>query len=238
MLRPADGSAMSISPSLLALALVAAASCGSAPTTPAPDGRPIRPSGVPVFQGDFVPVDDTDLDASFAAVASDLRAILAARDTAALLALVAPEARLGFDDGPHGPDGLRDRWLRGDAAPALWDVLDGVLAHGFVGEEDAFTAPYVFALWPSDVDPFAHVAVPGRDVPAYDEPGGRVVARLSTIIVPVLAPRNGAVWQVRLPDGAVAFVDAADAVSPLGWRLSLWPEPGGAWKIQSLLSGD
>lgn len=222
---------MSPTPTLLALALVASASCGSVPTA-------AQPGSVPAFQGDFVPVDDTDLDPDFAVFAGELHAIVAARDTTALLACVASEARLGFGDAPRGPDGFHARWFAETAVPSLWDVLGEAMTYGFVGEEDAFTAPYVFALWPSDADPFAHVAVPGCDVPATAEPGGDVVARLSTLVVPILAPRNGDVWQIRLPNGDAAFVGAADVVSPLGWRLSVWPEPGGAWKIQSLLSGD
>lgn len=222
---------MSPLPTLLMTALVGAAACGSAPT-------PVRPDGVPAFQGDFVPVDDTGTDPAFAAFAAELHAVVAARDTSGLLGHVAPGARLSFDDAPGGPAGLRARWFSGGAEPSLWEVLERVCALGFVAEEDAFTAPFVFALWPSDADPFAHVAVPGRDVPARAEPGGEVVARLSTMVVPILAPRRGDAWQIRLPTGEAAWLDAADVVSPLGWRLSLWPDADGAWRIQSFLSSD
>ena len=222
---------MSPFPTLLAVALVGAAACGSAPA-------PAQPSDVPAFQGDFVPVDDTALDSAFAAFASELRRVVEARDTTALLAMVADGARLGFDEGPHGPGGMRARWFGRAGDRALWDVLEGVCAWGFVAEDDAFTAPYVFALWPSDADPFAHVAVPGERVPARAEPGGEVVATLSTMTVPILGPRRGDAWLVRLPNGDAAWLAAGDVVSPLGWRLSAWPDAQGAWQIQSLLSGD
>lgn len=228
---------MPSAPSLALLVSVVVASCGgSAPVAPTePSGR--VSGGVPVFEGTFEPVDETASDPGFAAFVERLGAAVAARDTAALVAATSPTARFSFDDVPLGADGLRAVWLDGREAE-LWDALERVLGGGFVAEEDAFTAPYVFALWPSDADPFAHVAVPGRGVAAYDQPGGDVVARLSTVVLPALTPRQGDWWAVRLPSGAAAFVEARHVVSPLGHRLTAWPDAGGAWRIQTMLSGD
>ena len=223
---------MSLSSGLFLLAALGTAVSCSVVTPPRSAEEP-----VPVFEGDFTRVDESASDPDFQAFAGALGAAVSARDTSALLSLVAPTARFSFDDAPLGPEGARRVWLD-DRSDAFWDAIERVVAGGWVGEEDAMTAPYVFALWPSALDPFAHVAVPGPRASAHSRPRGEIVARLSSIAVPVLGPPEQGWWPVTLPDGSAAYVHAADAVSPTGPRVTCWPDADGAWRIQSMLTGD
>jgi hypothetical protein len=218
---------------LPALLLAVALGCepAAAPATPTPD--------VPTFEGDVAFVDDGAARPAFVAFRERLAETVARRDTAALLALVAPGARLSFGDEPGGPDGFGRMWLEGDppAGEPVWDVLARALAGGSVDEDGAVTVPFVPALWPSDLDPFGTVAVVERGVPAYDQPGGVEVARLSEIALPVLAPPLDGWRQVRLPDDRAAFVEAGRALSPVGYRAVFWDD-GDGWRLRSFLAGD
>ena len=221
---------------LAALTLLALGSCqDEAPDAPAP----AEPPAVPTFTGEFTRVDDGAEDPDFAAFRDDLRDVVARRDTAALLALVAPDARLSFGDTPGGPEGFRAMWFRGAPPDArgVWDVLAHALEGGSVDEDGAITVPFLIGLWPSDADPFAHVAVLDASVAAYDQPGGSEIARLGQIIVPALAPPLDGWLQVRLPDARTGYVPDSSTYSPVGYRAVFWDD-GDGWRLRSLLAGD
>lgn len=225
-------------PILLAgLAVCAAPWSGCAAVPEAPPTGP--PPGLPHYEGAYPLVDDGAASPEFAAFRDRLRGIVARRDTAGLLALVAPDARLSFGSGPGGPAGFRRTWFGGGppGGEPVWTVLERALAGGSLDEDGAVTVPFVPALWPSDLDPFAHVAVVRRGVPALDAPGGATVALLSEIALPILAPPLGGWWQVRLPDGQAAFVPADKALSPVGYRAVFWDD-GDGWLLRSFLGGD
>lgn len=227
------------SPLLLAAAALALAACQ--PDASPPDEAPARssPVDVPAFSGDLALVDDGAEDPGFAAFRDTLRAVVARRDTATLLALVAPGARLSFGDTPGGPEGLRAMWFDGEtpAGEPVWGVLDHVLDGGSVSEDGAVSVPFVAGLWPETLDPFQHVAVPGHDVPALDGPGGEPVARLTEVALAVDGPPEDGWWRVELPDGRAAVVAAEDAYSPVGYRATSWDD-GDGWRLRSFLAGD
>ena len=193
----------------------------------------------PTYTGEFALVDDGAEVPGFVAFRDTLRALVARRDTAALLDAVAPGARLSFGDDAGGPDGFRAMWFDGDppTEEPVWDVLAHALDGGSVDEDGAVTFPFVSTLWPSDTDPFAHVAVLNEYVPVYDQPGGDLIAHLSQIVVPVLAPPLDGWWQVRLPDGTAAYVEAGAVYSPVGYRAVAWDD-GDGWHLRSFLAGD
>ena len=205
--------------------------------TPGPD--PDGPADVPTVAGGLVLVDDGAGVPAFSAFRDSLRDAVARRDTAALLAVVAPGARLSYGDEPGGPGGLWDMWLDGSPPDGrtLWGVLDKILGGGSVNEDGAVTIPSVAALWPSDLDPFSHVAVPSQGVPALDAPGGTVLARLTEVVLPADAPAADGWQPVRLPDGRAAVVAEGETMSPVGYRATFWDD-GDGWRLQSFLSGD
>lgn len=225
-------------PLLAATALLALAAC-QPDASPELDADPEVPAELPTFSGDLALVDDGARDPGFSAFRDTLRAVVARRDTAALLALVAPDARLSFGDTPGGPEGVRAMWLDGEppTGEPIWDVLDHVLDGGSVAEDGAVSVPFVAGLWPEDLDPFEHVAVPGRDVPALDAPGGEPAVRLTEVALPVDGPPEDGWWHVTLPDGRTAIVAVEDAYSPVGYRATFWDD-GDGWRLRSFLAGD
>ena len=205
-----------------------------------------RASGPAVVDGTFPSVDDGAANAGFAVFRDSLRAVVARRDTAALVATVGEGARLSFGDAAGGPDGLRAMWFAGSppGGEPLWAVLGRLLDAGSVEEDGAVTVPYVFGAWPDSVDVFTHVAVVGDRVEARlagsDTAG--VAALVSHAILPVGSPASGPATgdyqAVRLPDGTEAFVPAASVMSPVGYRATFFPDEAGAWKLQTLVAGD
>lgn len=222
--------------SLALLAALALVSCQDAAPDAAGGDAPIR------IDGTFAEVDDGADDPAFVAFRDSLRAIVARRDTAALLAAVAPGARLSFGDDTGGPEGFRQMWFSGtvpDGAP-VWGVLGQALRRGSVEADGAYTVPYVFGAWPFDTaDAMTHVAVVGQGVEARESPSdtSRVAALVSHAILATGGLRAGGFQQVRLPDGGAAYVPDSLAVSPLGWRASIWDD-GDGMRLQTFLSGD
>ncbi len=206
---------------------------------PPPDPGASPAGDVPTYTGDFALVDDGVEVPGFETFRDTLRSIAGRRDTTALLGVVAPGARLSFGDTAGGPAGFRAMWFSGDPPTdePVWDVLHHAVDGGSVDEDGAVTFPFVSGLWPSDTDPFAYVAVLNEYVPAYDQPGGGLVAHVTQLIVPVLAPPLDGWWQVSLPDSEAAFVAADDVYSPVGYRAVAWDD-GDGWRLRSFLAGD
>src|SRR5690606_486236 len=95
------------------------------------------------------PVDEAVDDPSFVTFRARLMASLAARDTAAVLAAFAPDARLSFGDDAPGPEGVRRLWLgrRRAGEPTLWETLARVAAMGSVRDPNSpafVSAPYLY----------------------------------------------------------------------------------------------
>ena len=214
---------------LLVLSVVLA---GCRDQTAPPEGG--DPGPVAALDGPFESVDEGASVAGFGAFRDSLRAVVARRDTAALLTVVAPGARLSFGDDAGGPEGVRAMWFEGtppEGVP-LWERLGGLLAAGSVDENGAVTVPYVFGAWPDSVDAFSHVAVVpagGAPVEARSAPSdsAEVVATLRDLILPVEGRPSGGFQGVRHPDGRTVYVPADRAMSPVGWRATFFPDDAG-----------
>jgi hypothetical protein len=222
---------------LAPLVLLAAAYAFGACTTPSDE--PPEASGLPVVAGTVEWVDDAADNPGFSAFRDSLRAIVARRDTATLVAIVAPGARLSFGDDLGGPEGFRRMWFTGQppGGRPVWAVLGPLLDAGSVDEDGAVTVPAVAALWPDSLDAYEHVAVPGTGTARRSADDSTAVARLSRVYLPVVGARDASGWTVRLPDGTEAFVAEGEALSAVGYRATFWDE-GGGWRMHTFLAGD
>ncbi len=203
---------------------------------PAEPEAPPAPT-VPTYAGDLALIDDGTAVPGFAAFRDTLRGVVARRDTAALLAVVAPDARLSFGDGAGGPEEFEQTWFDASPEAPVWDVLDHVLDNGSVEEDGAVVAPFVAGFWPDTLDPYSTVVIAASDVPAFDRPDGAEVARLSEIALPATAPDDDGWRPVTLPDGTGAVVAADAALSPVGYRATFWDD-GDGWRLRAFLAGD
>jgi hypothetical protein len=194
----------------------------------------------------FPPVDEAARVPDFAAFRTRLRAAIAARDTAALLAAIDPKIRTSFGDSDVGSGGFRAQWRLDDPASPLWGELERTLALGgsFASGDSAFVAPYVFSRWPNDLDSFENVAVVTSGAPALAEP--RAIANpLARLGPQILArgpyaepsPASRGFTRVRLGDGRLAWLANADVRSPVDYR-AFFARRGDGWRITIFVAGD
>lgn len=216
---------------LLGLVAIGLAACAGSDDAPSEDALPIV-----VGTGELI--DDGALSPGFSAFRDSLRTIVARRDTSSLLALVADDAQLSYDDAPGGPDGFRAMWFDAEVPEPIWVVLDRILSAGSVEEDGAFTVPFVAGLWPEELDPSAHVVVVGDSVLATDAPDGTPLAQLRGVHTLALSDtaRSGA-WHVRLPDGRDAYIHRAQAASPIGYRATFWQTDDADYELHVFVSG-
>ncbi len=105
------------------------------------------------------PVSEAAKDPALLKYVERLKAIVAKRDTPALLALMNPTFRVDFDGG-KGPLAFAKHWKPDTPDSAVWKILDRLLSlGGTFYTPTLFAIPYVYTKFPFDLDPFAYVVV-------------------------------------------------------------------------------
>jgi hypothetical protein len=195
----------------------------------------------------LLPLDQADT--SFSEFRRQLLVALQQRDTAYLYSILAPEIKNSFGPGDDSIAGFKRIWKMAQPdSSAVWIALTRALTLGGKLQGETFTAPYVFAAWPQDVDAFQHVAVTSANVPAYAQPDATapVVALLSHSILPleewqgvgedgVAGP--GSFARVKLPNTRTVWVNGTQVYSPVGWR-AFFERRNGRWIITLFVAGD
>jgi hypothetical protein len=193
----------------------------------------------------LLPVDEAPRVADFLAFRERLRAAVAARDTAALVAAIDLHVRISFGD-EGGIADFRSQWALGAPDSPLWRELETVLGLGGSFRGDSiFTAPYVFSTWPDELDAFESVAIVARDVALHAAPraDADALARVSYAILALpgggTAPREHAEgWlAVRAPDGRIGYVAMDFVRQPLDYR-AIFSRKDGTWKLVIFVAGD
>ncbi len=188
------------------------------------------------------PVDAAAAQADFAAFRARMVAAVERRDSTALLAMLDPDIKVSFG-GDDGIARFSEIWSPDAADSRLWETLAAVLAlGGTFTQADTFTAPYVFADWPEDVDAFEHAAIVGsrvrvRAAPTLEAPA---IASLSYAIVELAdraADADDAWVAVRLTDGRTGFVARRYVRSPLDYR-AIFQKAGDGWRLRAFVAGD
>lgn len=206
---------------------------------PAADSVPAR-SAV-LSYGKVFPKDEGPNDAGFLAFRDTLLAIIARRDTAALLAVVDSNVKSSFG-GDEGIVNFREFWELSSPTSRLWSTLEDVLRHGgsFEGDSD-FVAPYTFHALPDSLDAFTTLIV--RDsavrVHARRDEASATLALLSYDLIPAaddLEPDT--LWvAVALHDGGAGYIRAEQVRSPIDHR-AFFTRRDGRWWLVMLLAGD
>jgi hypothetical protein len=193
------------------------------------------------------PHDEAARQPAFFSFRARLITSIARRDTAGLLAAVAPEIRNTFGDD-NGIEAFRRLWRLDTPDSKLWEELAAVLALGGTFDGDSrFAAPYVFSRWPSQYDAFEYLAVVGSSVRVRAEPSSTapVVATTSFEVMQrarktprLLTPEESERWEaVRLDDGRVGYMAKEFLRSPIGYR-AIFSRRGSAWVMTSFIAGD
>jgi len=219
------------------LLLICATPCDAAHTTQ-PRGRPcVGKSGVPPR---LVPRDEANQRPDFAEFKERLRQAVTRRDANAVMAVLHPDIRVGFDDA-HGPDAFKERHLN-NKEEDFWKEFGAVLSMGgrFDGP-NAFTAPYTFTDFPNDLDAFECMVVVGRNVRLRAAPhaDATIIGRLDHHVVQAFVDDNPSeAWRrVETANRHVGYVASHYLRSPIDYRASFRFE-NGRWWLVMYLAGD
>ena len=188
------------------------------------------------------PIDEAAKVPSFAAFRNNLIAIVKARDTKKLEAMIAPNIKLSFG-GDEGLDDFRKEWKPDRPDSKLWPELDTILRLGgsFQGDNHFF-APYVYSAFPNDLDAFENGVIIDRNVPMRSKPSptAPVIARLTHEIVGAeMGTPESRVWVkvTRLVKPTTGYVAARATRSPIGYRAG-FERVNGKWMMTILIAGD
>ncbi len=210
-------------------AALAVVSAGTVPAAPWQESR-------------VLPVDEAHENPEFFAFRAALQRALAARDTAALLAIVDPEIKLSFG-GSWGLADFREQWRPSDSESPIWAELAAVLAlGGRFGDDSTFMAPYTFTDSPAEVDPFEaliviHASAPARAAP---DPEAEPLVVLSFDVVRREwdPPATPDAWTaIRLADDRLAFIRSSSVRSPIDYR-AFFERRDGRWRMTIFIAGD
>jgi hypothetical protein len=180
------------------------------------------------------------------ALLTRLRNIVAKKDAPALLSLMRPTFRVGFDAG-KGPAAFRSLWKPELESSELWPLLERLLALGGTSYSPTlFCIPYVYTKFPVDLDPLSHVVVLREQVGVRRSPAesAAIISNLSydivrtaqSLAVPVRLEREA--WVAVITSaGETGFVPSQDVYSPAEHRV-FFEKQKGAWRWLSLACAD
>ena len=223
-------------------ALVAGAVATLGAQAPARNVRPCVPPSAssPLRSPRLLPSDAGSTRPDFVEFRRELLQAATRKDTAAVLAVVHPEARVSFD-GSGGPTAFKSLHID-DPDEDFWTEFPAILRMGGrFRTPTEFDAPYTFANWPDGVESFECLAVIGTGVRLRQNPTtrSRPLAVLSYDIVQQLiddAPVAG--WEhVVTADGVRGFVSSRYLRSPIDHR-AMFAYQDGRWWLMAYLAGD
>jgi hypothetical protein len=171
-----------------------------------------------------------------------MRQIVAERDYRSLEALMSHNFRVEFDVG-QGPRVFRNHWLTESDKSSVWKILQRLLSlEGTFYSPTLYVLPYVYARFPSDLNPLEYVVAVNKEVPLFAKPesGAEPIGLLQHSIVPlvkpleppVIIPAEGFI-EVNHPALGRCFVASSDVYSPAGHRAFFEKRKGG-WRWISL----
>jgi hypothetical protein len=210
------------------------------------------------------PVDEAKSDPTFLAFREKLIAAAERKDLKFVMSILDPKVELSFG-GDSGIRGFRELWT-GKNEAGFWKeflpvIKNGGKYHAGSKQETAkFTAPYVFELFPEDLDQFEHAAIIGMDVNLREKPNrnASVVGKLSYNIVKIdpdeldtpdegLTPAEQAYtgkqrelffWvRVTTFGGQTGYVKDAYVRRPVDYRAG-FEKKRGRWVMTFFIAGD
>lgn len=215
-----------------------------------------KPNDYPVNaileRGKLYPEDAAPLDTSFLIYRGRLLDAVNNKDLISLLGLMDGDIQCSFG-GCQGKTDFAAEWelLSPEkmASSTLWKTLEGVLMGGGAFENEAFfSAPYYYARWPEDYDPFEYGLITGEMVRLRAKPqlGSDMVAYLTQDVVKVLdtnGPQetiNGEAhpWiKIESLDGKTGYLWGKFFASSMDYRAG-FERQNGDWKMVFFLAGD
>lgn len=188
-------------------------------------------------------VDEGTKDKSFQTFRSSLLAALEKSNRDWIDSRIDSKIRYSFGAN-EGKKGMVEDWRnRPEGIDGFYTELAAVVKQGGGFRAGSFWAPYVYAFWPEDIDPFEHGAIIGDKIPVYNNTIGeqRMVGTLSWEIVKLLpdehpVPENKG-WQLVEYHGRPAWVKSDKVHSSVGYR-ACFTKVKGSWMLTAFIAGD
>ncbi|MDT3697969.1 MAG: hypothetical protein RO469_00960 [Thermincola sp.] len=201
----------------------------------------------------FLPLDEANQDTDFKEFRDDFISAVKSYDLAFLKNHLSSDIRYSFGDN-NGISGFWQHWqLNSEPEKSqVWSELAQVLTLGgsFDKDKAIFTAPYVFANFPSTVDGFENVAVISPNVDIHSEPNANspVVTGVSFKILKLADSKiykttgsnesgEAAQWRKVETSAGEGFINEAYIRSPIDYRAQFRQEDG-VWKMMFFVAGD
>jgi hypothetical protein len=214
--------------------------------------EPAHPADQTIEKGKLYPVDEAIKDTLFFVFREQLKKTIAARDVFGLLDVIDKNIKVSFG-GEEGTSAFVSTWQLDSKQPdtlEIWNLLEATLEGGgvFKNNGQAFYAPYVFATWPDDYEPFDHAAVIGSGVRMRSTPSlnSKIVKSVSYDIVTVLKEEGiQEIGGERHPwiliehlDGTQGYVYGKYLQYPVGYRTGFEYQPSTGWHMVFFIAGD
>lgn len=208
-------------------------------------------SSVAAQERKLLPVDEGKRDPSFSAFRQRLVRAVEMRDAKFVLSAVDRDVKNGFA-GEDGFENFKKQWKLHNPKSPFWDELMFLLVSGGAfqkgAENKTFWAPYVYAVFPENLDAFEYAALiaPNVKLRAKPQAAARVVADLSYNVVKVdynnsvkdRANADRYAWvKIETLGGRKGFVPAKTLRSPIDYRAA-FEKKKGVWKMTVFLAGD
>lgn len=196
------------------------------------------------------PVDDAKKNPSFLAFRIRLIAAAERKDAKFILAMLDPKIELSFG-GDSGIGDFRRIWKIDRKDSPFWEVFLSVITNGgtFYGEGknklNSFSAPYLFSVWPEDLDAFEYAAIIGSDVRLRKTPGtdGEIIGKLSYNVVKIEEEPSSddpgvPVWRsIKTLGGMSGYVHRDYVRSSIDYRAG-FEKKRGRWTMTYFIAGD
>ncbi len=188
------------------------------------------------------PVDESNLDTSFATFKARLMKAVSEKNEAEIIKMLSTDVGFSFgvNEEKTAIEGFSLHYKLSDKKSAFWSDLQATLALGCVGNTANFSCPYLYANWPAEYDSTEHVVVIKKDVHVREKPFMKAKK-----LIPAgygifkLAPEQKSKdwYAVTLKDMPVGHIRKSMVRSATDYRV-IFQKIAGEWKIKYFIAGD
>ena len=196
------------------------------------------------------PVDEADKNASFLAFRTKLIQAVQKRDVKFVLSIVDKNIKNGFG-GDDGIANFKKQWKIYNRNSEFWKEFSTVLTHGGTFDKEnklSFYAPYLFTVFPEDIDAFEYQAIFGNNVNLRAKPdvNSSIVAVLSYNVVQTdwensvksKSNQNEFLWvKIKTLGGKIGYVKPEFVRSSIDYRAG-FDKIRGRWIMTFFVAGD
>ena len=195
------------------------------------------PSPAAAFPTRIPPIDQCRGDPSFTKFLAGLKRIVAKKDRAAFLALLAPDVLVDFGGGT-GPKAFEDQWKFDPTEYGnLWDQLETMFKSGCARDGGSRIIPSLPMQVQEDVGIEWVLILPGAKLYKM---AGELSAKPQTVpwtVATVTTRVSDTMTGVKLPDGREGYIPDDLVYGPVGYRMIV-EKRAGRWVITAFVAGD